>query len=109
MNHTRSRAQKAPEVSLTNHQIDELFSDSTYDEFKIENVLGKGAYATTYRGTHLPSEIPVAIKIYNSKSTGKLRNSILMEIDVLGRLDHVNIVKLYTAFEENQKFILIME
>lgn len=90
-------------------EIDSVFGDSCYSDYKKETILGKGAYATTFRGLHIPSGTPVAIKIYNHKSNSKLRDCILMEIQVLRAIEHPHVVKLYQAFEEKGKFVLILE
>ena len=66
------------------------------DRYSLEEVLGEGASATIYRSYHKLLKIPVAIKVYkrdalNLRKGGTER--ILLEGQMMIRLDHPNIVR----------------
>lgn len=85
--------------------------------FLINQEIGEGSYAKVYVGEvrkpfmNLPLGTKVALKsIYKHKSTSAVdRQNLENEIDVLRRLDHPNIVKLYDALVWKQSHILVME
>ncbi|RWR94830.1 rust resistance kinase Lr10-like protein [Cinnamomum micranthum f. kanehirae] len=77
---------------------------SMTEKFKFK--LGKGGYGTVYRGK-LSNGIPVAVKILeNSKGNGK---DFINEIATIGRIHHVNVVRLLGFCLERTKRALIYE
>lgn len=73
---------------------------------KFKYKLGKGAYGTVYKGK-LCNGTPVAVKILeNSKGNGK---DFMNEIATIGRIHHVNVVRLLGFCLERTKRALIYE
>ena len=74
-------------------------------------VIGQGAYAMVKVGFHVPSQLEVAIKIYDkAKMQDSIKkNTVKSEISILSSLDHPGIIKLYQHFEDFNKIYLVME
>ncbi|KAL4885500.1 hypothetical protein BJY04DRAFT_135067 [Aspergillus karnatakaensis] len=72
--------------------------------------IGKGSFATVYRGMHTKSQTFVAIKSVNlGKLNKKLRENLSLEIDILRELRQPHIVALIDFKETNTHIHLIME
>jgi serine/threonine protein kinase len=62
----------------------------------LKNSLGKGAYAEVFEGFKREGKTPVAIKVIpRSKLNDKLMSSLEQEINIMRRIDHENIIRLY--------------
>ncbi len=70
-------------------------------DYTVGKEIGKGAYAVVKQCIHKPSGIIMAIKIYEKykllDSTRK--TAVKREIDVLKKLEHKNILKLYEVID----------
>lgn len=77
------------------------------DDYVVGEEIGRGAHGVVYRGHRhgRPDEI-VAIKIIENH--GSL-DRLLVEPDILKRLDHPNIVHLYDSLLIRDRLVLIME
>ncbi|KAL4784855.1 hypothetical protein BJX76DRAFT_326239 [Aspergillus varians] len=90
-------------------------SKDTYTEVPIGRYtrmdhIGKGSFATVYRGVHTKSGTYVAIKSVNlGKLNRKLKENLALEIDILKRLVHPHIVALIDCLETSSHIHLIME
>lgn len=89
--------------------LNEAMEDALFEDFSQGQLLGKGAYASTYLGIHSSTNLGVAMKIYVYNDKNHLRSSIESEVCLLKKLDHPNIVKLYQAYDQPNKSILILE
>ena len=83
------------ETSLST-QASSLFK-GRIEDYAIGKEIGKGAYAIVKQALHKPTNIYVAVKIYDkSKLIDPQRNSsVKKEIEILQKIDHSNIVKLH--------------
>ena len=86
--------EEAPAVVI--EPTEPLKAGTVLDRYSLEEVLGEGASATIYRSYHKLLKIPVAIKVYkrdalNLRKGGTER--ILLEGQMMIRLDHPNIVR----------------
>ena len=87
-----------------------LHSENISDLYDIQNKIGKGKYASVYKGIHKASERIVAIKILEKENLNANEiNMIKNEIDILKICQHPNIVKLYDVIEDSEKIHIIME
>ena len=83
--------------------------------YEIGDLLGKGSWGEVRRGRNVQTNQAVAIKlvdlkkIMEPKECSRQRLTLQREISILKLLNHPNIVKLYDAFEHEDKFYLIME
>ena len=87
-----------------------LHCENVCDLYNIQNKIGKGRYASVYKGIHKTSERIVAIKTLEKENlnTNEI-NMIKNEIDILKTCQHPNIVKLYDVIENEEKIHIIME
>ena len=75
--------------------------------YKINKVIGKGAFGTVFKAFELCSGRRVAIKQVKIDSHNK--NLVLKEIDVLKKVEHPNIVNYYNFLKEDNYIFIIME
>lgn len=73
------------------------------DLYDIGPQIGKGSYAVVYHAKEKRSKEDVAIKRYHKKKLmdpGKMRNA-RREVTILSKIDHPNIMKLYTTIDSD--------
>ncbi|KUJ15469.1 Pkinase-domain-containing protein [Mollisia scopiformis] len=84
--------------------------DKVVGSFSIEEEIGKGSFATVYKGTHATTGALVAIKSVNlSKLNKKLKENLYCEIEILKGLHHPHIVALIDCRESPTHIHLVME
>lgn len=72
--------------------------------------MGKGASAVVKLGTHITKKTNVVFKIYERDQLNGLKMKALRnEIEILKRIDHPNIIKLYDVIEDEKSIMLAME
>jgi cell division control protein CDC15 len=75
--------------------------------YKIQKIIGKGAFGVVYKAFELCSGRIVAIKQIPVNSENK--KSVIKEIELLKNLEHPNIVKYYNFLKEDNPIYIIME
>lgn len=87
-----------------------LHCEKIEDLYEIHDKIGKGKFASVYRGTHKASGRKVAIKILEKHSLSPLESEMERnEIEISKICQHPNIIKLYDVMEDNEKLYIIME
>ena len=78
------------------------------DKYIIGNKIGSGSYGTVYEATNIIFKSKVAMKMIIKKEN---MNSVLInnEIDILKKMSHPNIVRIYEFYESVNCFYLINE
>ncbi|XP_036387809.1 inhibitor of nuclear factor kappa-B kinase subunit epsilon isoform X1 [Megalops cyprinoides] len=82
--------------------------------WSMEDVLGQGATASVFKARNKKTGELVAVKVFNTSSYGRPYEVQIREFEMLRKLNHVNIVKLF-AVEEGQMHlntkqkVLVME
>lgn len=75
--------------------------------------LGRGSYGEVMGATHISSGARRAIKAVGKANLKRYVNNVTgfvrREVDILRRLDHPNIVRLYEAFEDEDTIYLVLE
>ena len=79
--------------------------------YTMDKKLGEGRFSKVYLATHKFTSEQVAIKIIfkNNKTSKGALSHIKTEIDILKRLKHYNISKLYSVIEINERIYIIQE
>ncbi|KAI5475162.1 serine/threonine protein kinase ATG1 [Pseudohyphozyma bogoriensis] len=101
----RDRRDSGGRGSATRVQED----DDRIGPFVIKEEIGRGSFATVFRGARFDTKAPVAIKaVIRSKLTTKLLENLESEISILKRIKHRNIVDLKDCLKTDSHIYLIM-
>jgi calcium-dependent protein kinase len=88
-------------------------SGNINENYKRLKKLGEGSYGTVYLVNHIYSGQNRAMKIITKKNTGeenqKVDLEIINEIDILKKMDHPNIVKIFEFYNSTKNYYLITE
>lgn len=96
--------------SAQSYIVDSEYGNKISD-YKVSNLLGRGAFACVYRARCLTSNKEVAIKVIDKKSmrksgmVGRVRN----EVQIQAQLKHPSILELYHCFEDDGYVYLVLE
>lgn len=106
MSNTFSHPQTKKEIK----NKEPLFTGKIKD-YIIKKEIGKGSYAVVRQGYHRPTQMKVALKIYDKISLFDVqkKNSVNREIDILKTLHHENILKLYEVIDMPKYIYVITE
>jgi serine/threonine protein kinase len=89
---------------------DELGVGSMYE---LGPVLGTGNFATVRRGTHRKTGAQVAIKIIEKKrfsmQTDFSFSSLQSEVEILRRMNHGHIIRVFDVFDTDKAFTMVLE
>ncbi|XP_077151274.1 inhibitor of nuclear factor kappa-B kinase subunit epsilon isoform X1 [Ranitomeya variabilis] len=79
--------------------------------WELEDMLGQGATASVYKARNKKSGEEVAVKVFNNTSYLRPFEVQMREFEMLGKLNHINIVKLFAVEETGttKQKVLIME
>lgn len=91
-------------------------NDTILGKYRIEALIGKGAFADVYSATHLESKDPYALKVLGknapglgSTEYGEYQNRFNLEAHLGAKLNHPNIIRTYNFEWEGENLILVME
>jgi hypothetical protein len=77
--------------------------------FSLDKELGRGGMGAVYRATDLVLQRPVAIKILKEHAGEEVGPKIRLEAQILARLVHEHIVRIYDFGESNGLYYFVME
>eukprot|EP01103_Thecamoeba_quadrilineata_P018499 TRINITY_DN705_c1_g1_i1.p1 TRINITY_DN705_c1_g1~~TRINITY_DN705_c1_g1_i1.p1 ORF type:complete len:1109 (-),score=351.66 TRINITY_DN705_c1_g1_i1:112-3438(-) len=76
--------------------------------FELIEEIAVGSFGSVYRGRHLPSSEIVAVKICPLEDEDSM-SDLLLEIDILRKCDHKNIVKFFGSYQKGDEIYIAME
>jgi len=106
---TENEEHKKIKLLIKNKVI--LNTDQIKYHYKIIEKIGSGSFGKVFKGLHLLSNQFRAIKVVK-KAMLKYQDgdrTFLKEIEMLVGLDHINIIKVYEYFEDEQNYYVIEE
>ncbi|KAL8439819.1 hypothetical protein Efla_004345 [Eimeria flavescens] len=77
------------------------------DLYKLTGFIGEGSFAKVYMGKHLFTGEEVVIKAVDKKKV--LESNVYTEIEVLRKVSHPYIMRLYAAYEQEDFVCLVLE
>ena len=95
-------------LSLSFENLVSLQTGKPSKKYKVLTVLGNGSYGKVYKAKNIITNNLVAIKSIKKKIDNNTVN-IKNEIDVLKKLSHPNIVKIYEFYDIKDNYYLITE
>uniref|UniRef100_A0AC35TN30 Protein kinase domain-containing protein n=1 Tax=Rhabditophanes sp. KR3021 TaxID=114890 RepID=A0AC35TN30_9BILA len=89
----------------------QLMNDSVLlGQYDIHKVLGIGCFGSVKLGTNIITKVNVAIKIViKSELSEESMTKMRKEIEIMKKIRHPNIVKLFHVIENSSQFSLVME
>ena len=86
------------------------------NKYRIEEQIGRGAFAEVYRATHLALSAPRALKILRKDAPGlgstrftDFHARFQLEAQLGARLDHPNVIRVHDFEQDGDTLILVME
>jgi hypothetical protein len=87
--------------------------DPAPEEYRVREFLGAGRLGRVWLADHLRLQIPVALKTLHCRVAGTERVQALAALEnearVLARLQHPNVVRVYTLFRAAQEHYLVLQ
>jgi len=90
--------------------------DILLNKYRVDSLVGRGAFGEVYHVTHLKLNAPRAVKIMRRDAPGigsqdfqKARELFEFEAQLGARLDHPNVIKVYDFEEVEGELCLVME
>ena len=73
--------------------------------------MGQGSYASVKQAVHIQTGLVLAIKIYEKFNLmeASRKKSVVREINILKKLQHKNIMRLYDVIDTPRQLYLVLE
>lgn len=85
------------------------------DKYRIESLVGRGAFAEVYRATHLSLNATRALKVLHRDAPGvgsteysDFRQRFQLEAQLGAQLDHPNVIRIYDFEQQHDTLLLVM-
>ncbi|KNE67098.1 CAMK/CAMK1 protein kinase [Allomyces macrogynus ATCC 38327] len=86
-----------------------LTIEMLYAKFDIGDVIGTGAFSEVRRATERATGVRFAVKIIDKAKCRGKESMIQSEVEILKRVKHRNIIRLFEMYESPLKIFLVME
>ena len=96
-------------LTLSFENLVSLQTGKPSKKYKVLTVLGNGSYGKVYKAMNIKTENLVAIKSIKKNDNKTEGQDIKNEINVLKKLNHPNIVKIYEFYDIKDNYYLITE
>jgi serine/threonine protein kinase len=85
-------------------------AETLTQKYEIGKELGRGAFSIVKLGVNRKTKEKVAIKVIDKANVGKeYEKNLRMEMDILHKVHHPNIIQLHEMMEEDNKIFFVME
>ena len=102
--------QEELKLEITNQSLVEEQSGNPYQKYKIINKTGEGAYGSVFSAINIHTGVKIAMKKILKIKENKVDDmEIKNEFDILKKLDHPNIVKIFEFYDSNSNYYIITE
>lgn len=97
-------------LKINKQQFIQEFNVSPYDKYVRVEVLGEGSYGKVYKIVEIGTNNVRAIKEIKKNKRNKMEHEkIKKEIDILKKLDHPNILKIFEFYESEDYYYIVTE
>ena len=97
-------------LEITNQSLVEEQSGNPYQKYKIINKTGEGAYGSVFSAINIHTGVKIAMKKILKIKENKVDDmEIKNEFNILKKLDHPNIVKIFEVYDSNSNYYIITE
>lgn len=103
--------QKTPPPNPVSGSASQVRSQTNFGAYQNLEMIGRGGMAEVYKATHPTLGVLVAIKILLPQlvAEAEFRKRFTREAQIVARLEHANIVKIYDSGEQDDKPYMVME
>jgi serine/threonine protein kinase len=91
-------------------------SDTILNKYRIEALIGRGAFAEVYLATHVDLNVPRALKVLRQDTPGvgsslfdDYEQRFRLEVQLGARLNHPNVIQVHDVERDGEDLILVME
>lgn len=106
----RSVKDQKREFSVSSSNFVHLIKGRVSDKYDIVKILGDGGFGQVKLGRNKDTGIERAIKYITLESTNEAKISKMMEeVNILKKLDHPNIIKVYDVYQEERHLCIVTE
>ena len=90
-------------LPLPRSAVEGLEHEPTIDDFTVIRELGIGSFGTVYLVAHKKTKAQYALKVIDKNLQDNIeeKDSFCREVEIMYKLNHPNIVKLYGHFEDD--------
>lgn len=96
-------------VKLHPGQFIQRFDGSFYQHYDVVRVIGEGAYGKVYLVQHQTTGQLRAVKVISKLEHIHANESLITELQAVGKLDHPHILKLYALYVSLQTIAIVSE
>lgn len=99
--------EKKEEIKIDKSSFVSYKTNSITKEYSLGKTLGTGAFGTVRKAVHKPTKQERAIKIL--KKSGQDEEKLFLEVNILSKLSHPNIMHIYEFYDDTANFYIVSE
>lgn len=77
--------------------------------YTIDKEIGRGGFSVVYRAIENSTKSPFAVKVIEKTHLLEDIKLLKREIEIMKKVDHLNVLKLHEIYEESKKVFIVME
>lgn len=106
----RREGRRKTEIRILTRQTIKCIVGHVIDHYDVKEILGEGAYGCVRRVVHRATGVERAMKtIMKSFVKHSEVKNMLLEVDILRKLDHPNIIKISEVIQDNRCYHIVTE